>query len=64
MNDDDITLIPANDTPPLAYRGERGKMRASDSDRDRVVELLNVASSATWPGIKSSGPESRGLAWR
>jgi hypothetical protein len=45
MNDDDATLIPANDTPPLAHRGERGKMRASDSDRDRVVELLNVAYS-------------------
>jgi hypothetical protein len=43
MNDDDATLMSANDTPPLAYRGERGKMRASDSDRDRVVELLNVA---------------------
>jgi Domain of unknown function (DUF1707)/Domain of unknown function (DUF4190) len=25
--------------------GERGKMRASDSDRDRVVEVLNVAFS-------------------
>jgi hypothetical protein len=45
MNDDDTTLIPANDTPPLTHRGERGKMRASDSDRDRVVELLNVAYS-------------------
>jgi hypothetical protein len=138
MNDDDTTLIPANDTPPLAHRGERGKMRASDSDRDRVVERLNVAysegrlskdeyddrlenalsartyadldqivadlpaarttvvtpvaringlaiaslpagsrsscsdrwrpsqrsCSATWPGIRSSGPENRGLAWR
>jgi DUF1707 SHOCT-like domain/Domain of unknown function (DUF4190) len=45
MNDDDTRLIPANDTPPLAHRGERGKMRASDSDRDRVVEFLNVAYS-------------------
>jgi hypothetical protein len=25
--------------------GEQGKMRASDSDRDRVVEVLNVAFS-------------------
>ena len=25
--------------------GERGKMRASDADRDRVVELLNLAYS-------------------
>ena len=45
MNDDDATPMSANVGPPLAYRGERGKMRASDSDRDRVVELLNVAFS-------------------
>jgi Domain of unknown function (DUF1707)/Domain of unknown function (DUF4190) len=32
-------------TPPLARYDERGKMRASDADRDRVVELLNVAYS-------------------
>lgn len=34
-----------NATPQLAAGGERGKMRASDTDRDRVVELLNVAYS-------------------
>ncbi len=76
MNDYDTTLIPDNDTPPLAdelqriagyERGlrttvpgvirsvgrtqafaagaERGKMRAADADRDRVVEFLNVAYS-------------------
>ena len=76
MNDDDTTLIPDNDSPPLAdelqrtagyERGlrttvpgviqsvgrtqafaagaERGKMRAADADRDRVVEFLNVAYS-------------------
>jgi hypothetical protein len=76
MNDHDTTLIPDNDTPPLAdelqriagyERGlrttvpgviqsvgytqafaagtERGKMRAADADRDRVVEFLNVAYS-------------------
>ncbi len=45
MNDDDTTLIPANDTPSLARRDERGKMLASDSDRDRVAEVLNVAYS-------------------
>ena len=45
MNNDDTRLISVNDTPPLAHRGERGKMRASDSDRDRVVEVLNVAFS-------------------
>ena len=74
MNDDDTTLIPDNDTPPLADEwqriadhergrrttaprviqpvgrtqaltagGERGKMRAADTDRDRVVECLNMA---------------------
>jgi hypothetical protein len=34
-----------DDTPPLAHRGEWGKMRTSDVDRDRVVERLNVAFS-------------------
>ena len=74
MNDDDTTLIPDNDTPPLAGElqriadqqrglpvtaprviqsvgrtqaltagGERGKMRAADADRDRVVECLSMA---------------------
>ena len=69
MNEDDTTLIPDYDTPPLAGHergrrttvprviqpvgltrafatgGERGKTRASDVDRDRVVEFLNVAYS-------------------
>jgi uncharacterized protein DUF1707/uncharacterized protein DUF4190 len=45
MNYDDTRLISANDTRPLARRGEPGRMRASDADRDRVVELLNVAYS-------------------
>lgn len=58
MNDDDTTLRPDHDTPPLVgdesglrtpvprvLQSERGKMRASDADRDRVVELLNVAYS-------------------
>ena len=76
MNDNDTTLIPGNDTPPLADKlqpiagherglrttvsgviqssgrtrtlaagGERGKMRAADADRDRVVEFLNTAYS-------------------
>ena len=68
MNENDTTLIPDGDTPPLADHergrttvprviqsvgltrasatgGERGKMRACDADRDRVVELLNVAYS-------------------
>jgi hypothetical protein len=40
MNGDDTALIRDDDAPLPA---ERGKMRASDSDRDRVVELLNVA---------------------
>jgi len=74
MNDNDTTLNPDNDTPPLAGElqriadhergrrttasrviqsvgrtqaftagGERGKMRAADADRDRVVERLNMA---------------------
>ena len=45
MNDDDIGLISAEHISPLAHRGEQGKMRASDSDRDRVVEILTVAYS-------------------
>jgi hypothetical protein len=58
MNDDDTTLIPDHDTPPpvgderglrtpvpRVLQSERAKMRASDADRDRVVELLNVAYS-------------------
>ena len=76
MNDNDTTLIPGNDTPPLPHEwqriadhergrrttaprviqsvgrtqaftagGERGKMRAADADRDRVVERLNMAYS-------------------
>ena len=32
-------------TRAFAADGERGKLRASDADRDRVVELLNVAYS-------------------
>ncbi len=34
-----------HDAAPLASYGERGKMRASDADRDRVADLLNVAYS-------------------
>jgi hypothetical protein len=58
MNDDDHMLMPENDTPPLADKsqpigrtrtfavgGERGETRASDADRDRVVEYLNTAYS-------------------
>ncbi len=76
MNDDDTTLIPGNDTPPLSGKlrqiadhergqrttvprviqspgripgfaagSEREKMRASDADRDHVVEFLNTAYS-------------------
>jgi len=33
------------DATPLARYDERGKTRASDSDRDRVAEVLNVAYS-------------------
>ena len=43
MNDDDTALVPDHDTPSLG--GERGTMRAADADRDRVVELLNMAFS-------------------
>jgi DUF1707 SHOCT-like domain/Domain of unknown function (DUF4190) len=32
-------------TPAFAAGGERGRMRACDADRDRVVEFLNVAYS-------------------
>ena len=76
MNDDETTLSPGTDTPPLvgesppiadherglrtttpgviqsvgrprafAADGERGKMRAADADRDRVVGILNTAYS-------------------
>ena len=34
-----------NATPQLAAGGERGKMRACDADRDRVVEWLSLAYS-------------------
>jgi hypothetical protein len=37
------------DTLPLAG-SERGKMRACDADRNRVVEHLNVAMSAGMHG--------------
>ena len=43
MNDEDTTLVPGHGTPPLSAR--RGKMRAADADRDRVIEFLNVAYS-------------------
>jgi len=35
----------AERTRTFAAAGERGKLRASDADRDRVVELLNLAYS-------------------
>ena len=35
----------AGSTGTFAAGGERGKIRASDADRDRVVELLNLAYS-------------------
>jgi Domain of unknown function (DUF1707)/Domain of unknown function (DUF4190) len=40
-------MVPMNDsdTPQLAAGGERGKMRACDADRDRVVEFLSLAYS-------------------
>jgi DUF1707 SHOCT-like domain/Domain of unknown function (DUF4190) len=40
-------MVPMNDnaTPQLAAGGERGKMRACDADRDRVVECLSLAYS-------------------
>jgi hypothetical protein len=34
-----------SDTPQLAAGGGRGKMRACDADRDRVVEFLSLAYS-------------------
>jgi hypothetical protein len=34
-----------HDTTPLARYDERVKMRASDSDRDRIAEVLNAAYS-------------------
>ena len=34
---------PVGRTRAFAAGGERGKMRACDADRDRVVEFLNMA---------------------
>ncbi|HTX29628.1 MAG TPA: DUF1707 and DUF4190 domain-containing protein [Streptosporangiaceae bacterium] len=45
MNADDTALIRDDGASLRAGRGERGKMRASDADRDRVAERLNVAYS-------------------
>jgi len=45
MNDDDTALIRDNRNAPPAGYGGRRTIRASDADRDRVVELLNVAYS-------------------
>jgi Domain of unknown function (DUF1707)/Domain of unknown function (DUF4190) len=45
MNDHDTTLISGNDTRALTHHGELGRMRASDADRDHVVEHLNMAYS-------------------
>jgi DUF1707 SHOCT-like domain/Domain of unknown function (DUF4190) len=61
MNDDDTPPLAGHEHGPpataprviqsagrtraLAARGERGKMRAADADRDRVVEILNMAYS-------------------
>ena len=68
MKENDTTLIPDSDTPPLAGHergrttvprviqsvgltrafaagGDWGKTRASDADRDRVLEFLNVSYS-------------------
>jgi len=42
MTGDDTTLIPENGAPPPTGPGT---MRASDADRDRVAEFLNVAYS-------------------
>jgi hypothetical protein len=42
MINDDSTVSRYNDNPPLA---DHGRMRASDTDRDRVMELLGVAYS-------------------
>ena len=38
-------IQPAGRTRVFAAGGERGKMRAADADRDRVVEFLNMAYS-------------------
>jgi len=45
MNDHDTGLVSDNRAAPPASRGERGRMRACDADRDRVVERLNAAYS-------------------
>lgn len=45
MNDDDTALIRDNRSVLPASHGERGRMRASDADRDCVVEVLNAAYS-------------------
>ena len=45
MNDDDTALIRDNRSVLPASHGERRRMRASDADRDCVVEVLNAAYS-------------------
>jgi Domain of unknown function (DUF1707)/Domain of unknown function (DUF4190) len=45
MNDHDTPPMPLGYPRALTTGGERDKMRASDRDRDHVVELLNVAFS-------------------
>jgi len=45
MNDHDTGLVSDDRAAPPASRGERGRMRAGDADRDRVVERLNTAYS-------------------
>jgi hypothetical protein len=45
MNDNETALVRDNRAAPPADYGERRTTRASDADRDRVVELLNVAYS-------------------
>ena len=49
MNDNDTTMPgviqPVGSMRAFAAGGERGKMRAADADRDRVVECLNTAYS-------------------
>ena len=43
-DDDRASIIqPVGYTQALTAGGERGKMRAADADRDRVVERLNMA---------------------
>ena len=44
-NDSDTTLIPDNEDISLFAGGGPGQMRASDADRDCVVERLNTAYS-------------------